>query len=840
LREEDKLNKIINMFGFPIGNGNSGSDNFIEKFTNNADSGFPKIQQREVFYSVRDGSWDDASIWQTASGRVGKTPTQFDDVYIRNNVTNSNAGVTNVYNLFISNTLNLTSGGFIFIYNNIQCNGLLNITGGMNIYLLGSNNYIKNCNIGTSTFVYASAIECNILELPYYNLMIGDFNFPATFGRVGVKYLTNNLTITNTLTLRAGVLEVGSYDLTVNGATAIGANGGFISKLSKVSGGNLTFIGNLQTQAGGAAAGFFSLDFSGNPTVELRGGLSMNGMLGNPLNSGTGTFRFTTNNQSIGFTTGATSVTFDCVFQIENINLSFGAGPGGTAFFNNIIIGTTPTSTFTNRQVINLSNTVSATGFMTTGIADLTSFANTVSYGGNYSVTLPPHIITYSSLSVSGTGTKTFGVNTVMNGRLTAASGATIDLWNYSITATIALVTNGPATIIRGIACSDVPLTIGTYTTAGATGSTLNVGTTNDIIVTIGGTFNLGLNTITCRNLIFNASATVTHSNQGATWNCDIYVKSGVTVTLTTQTLTHNGGWIGDDVTSTFIISSTGTYSLNKNVPLLSPGTTTNNGSVYYIFNGDRTLDFTTYVNLSISGTTGTKTLLGDTTVTKLIAARTLELSTYNLTVNGDFTIGNAQIIRTPVSSGKLFKFNNIIAGASGGTVNVGTTNNVEMTGTSFQLNQNTFTCNQFIVSNNATFGAQAQSLTIVGELFIKSGFTLTFNQNTTLTMTGLNGESATSKYVAGAGTTNYRGATQPMVTGILDTGTNLNTWIYGLNNQDIKGSPTISPKQVYRNLRFSGSGTTKTLQGFVSVLNTYTLDAGVTVNNNGYTLTNP
>jgi len=90
-----------------------------------------------------------------------------------------------------------------------------------------------------------------------------------------------------------------------------------------------------------------------------------------------------------------------------------------------------------------------------------------------------------------------------------------------------------------------------------------------------------------------------------------------------------------------------------------------------------------------------------------------------------------------------------------------------------------------------------------------------------------------------GVNTMNYQSATQPMATGILNTSTNLNTWIYGLNNQDIKGSPTISPKQVYRNLTLNGTGT-KTLQGYVSVLNTYTLTAPATLLNNGFTLTNP
>jgi hypothetical protein len=77
------------------------------------------------------------------------------------------------------------------------------------------------------------------------------------------------------------------------------------------------------------------------------------------------------------------------------------------------------------------------------------------------------------------------------------------------------------------------------------------------------------------------------------------------------------------------------------------------------------------------------------------------------------------------------------------------------------------------------------------------------------------------------------------MATGILNTSTNLNTFIYGNANQDIKGGPTTGAKQVYRNLTLNGGGT-KTLQGFVSVLNTYTLTSPATLANNGFTLTNP
>jgi hypothetical protein len=68
------------------------------------------------------------------------------------------------------------------------------------------------------------------------------------------------------------------------------------------------------------------------------------------------------------------------------------------------------------------------------------------------------------------------------------------------------------------------------------------------------------------------------------------------------------------------------------------------------------------------------------------------------------------------------------------------------------------------------------------------------------------------------------------MATGLLDTSTNLNTFIYGNGNQNIRGGN-------YRNLTFNGGGV-KTLQGNVVRTGTYVLTPPATVNLNGFTLT--
>lgn len=601
------------MFGFPISNGNSGQTDFIEKFTNNANSGFQNNQQKEVFYSIKDGNWNDITTWQTATGRVGKVPSANDDVFIRNLISLTSVTVF-CNNLCVTGILKLSPAA-VHVYGNIKSYGTIDLSHASTqstLYLYGTDNMIKNVIWGTFGLISYAKIGGNqeVLNLLYQNLEVVN---------AGTKYITSDLTVVR----------------------------------------NVTVIRNQPN-----------------------------------------------------------------------------------------------------------TNTI-------------------------------------------------------------------LDVSAYAVTIGGLLQTADNGSIIRSVECSNIPFTIGSYNVPAGTGaSSINLGPNNDLEVVIGGSYVASQTTLTCRRLIFSASATIS-GNQATSWNCDVYVKSGLTVTLTGSfALTHNGTLIAESSTSAFIITSTGTYNMTQNVPLFSGGSFTNNGSIYYNMNGDRAIEFTSFVDLAIGGT-GTKTLSGDTVVTRnLVGARTLELSTYNLTVNNEFRGSNAQIIRTPTNTGKLFKFTTFIAGASGGTVNVGSTNNIEMTGTSFALNQNTFTCNQFIISNNVTAGSQAQSLTIIGQLFIKTGFSFTFNQNTTLTLNGLEGEASTSSFVVTAGTVSYRGAAQPMSVGNLDLSTSLNTFIYSNSDQLIKGG-------TYRNLTLNGGGT-KTLQGNVSVLNTYTLTGPAILNLNGFTLTNP
>jgi hypothetical protein len=71
------------------------------------------------------------------------------------------------------------------------------------------------------------------------------------------------------------------------------------------------------------------------------------------------------------------------------------------------------------------------------------------------------------------------------------------------------------------------------------------------------------------------------------------------------------------------------------------------------------------------------------------------------------------------------------------------------------------------------------------------------------------------------------------MLTGLLNVSSSSNTFIY-----DSSGSQNITGG-IYRNLTIAGSGS-KTLQGNVSVLNTFTTSSLITLVTGSYTLTNP
>jgi hypothetical protein len=864
------------MFGFPI----NLQDSNVKKFTNDADNGFPGIQQREIFYSIKDGNWNDQTIWQTASGRVGKLPTQNDDVYIRNVVTyTSNAFGNNIY---ISNTLNGIGGGVALYVNNlfsspnsnylvestqlrinknVYCSGIVSVTFG-SVHYSGTNsdysNFITQFNPGSGGFYYETNIDQNFIKgiTTYYNLNISGGTY---------KNLTSNTIVNGTITLNGNngfpVFECLSYDLQVGGSFIQNYGPTF----SKSGPGNLLFIGQYQCY------GVANI-FNGNPNVEFRGGCYLSN-INTTFYTGTGTWSFTTNNQSL--TLNYTIETFDANIVIGpgiTLTMDSNTGGGGTthgARLNSTINGSNGTSKLivgggayggTNLYF----NTAISVPSMTTGIVDFTTYANTIHYSGNYSATMPSNFSSLHSLTITGTGTKSFGVNTTINSSLFVYSGGTLDFSIYNVdvigTTTIGATTTDRTGTINKTGAGNV-IFRGELIFSNSAQPKLNFSGGNPSVELRGGISygngNDPLNTGTGTWTFTTNNQSIYHSSgSGPTiiFNCPILISGAITLTNATNgtspsAMLLNNSVNGNNVNSKF----TNRHILYLNnasfASLMTTGIfdiTTNANSLYYTFAGNYTIPYTSFSTLGVSAS-GTKTLSGNTTLTGdlfVSSSGILEASIYNLSVTGTTTSS---------SGGSLSK------NASGNILFIGLlSSNINFTGNpSVELRGGMTFGNNTINTGTGTFTFSTNNQTLTNNVgnpytptfscsILISGITLTTTNNSfaqTIIISGvLNGTNGSSIFRMGTGNTpivNYQNATQPMATGILDTSTNLNTWIYGSGNQDIKGLPTTSPKQVYRNLTLNGGGT-KTLQGYVSVLNTYTLTSPATLANNGFTLTNP
>ncbi|MEJ5265870.1 MAG: immunoglobulin domain-containing protein, partial [Bacteroidales bacterium] len=218
--------------------------------------------------------------------------------------------------------------------------------------------------------------------------------------------LNTNATVASVSIANGGALQLSTYNFTVSGNTQVN---GTLSDNSAT--GNDIFVGLLSIGNTG------QLDFSsGNPAVELRGGLQNNGV----FNSGTGTWNFTTNNQTIS---GSQPIVFYGNVQIAaGITLTNQNTAGGSGLtFKATIDGVNPTSVLRNDGILTFEGSNAP---MWPGTLDATTTAgNTVRYAATSPQTI--RATSYYHLQLLGSGAKTFNSNIRVYGNLTI-SGATL------------------------------------------------------------------------------------------------------------------------------------------------------------------------------------------------------------------------------------------------------------------------------------------------------------------------------------------------------------------------------------------------------------------------------
>ncbi|OOQ57138.1 hypothetical protein BC343_16595 [Mucilaginibacter pedocola] len=582
------------------------------------------LRKRNVWYSVKDGNWEDPSVWMgNAAGRRGmKYPnTNVDDVFINHQVNMSTVNYAyTVGHLYINAQGALKSSNLnvsVIINGNLQCTGTLDFSSNFNtnVVLNGYDNYINNLIAGTSsTITYNAQYTQFILDLPYRNL---------TTSNTGLRYLTSNTVITGNLTVFN--LECDNYDLTVNGITrcaqATSADGVF----SKSGPGNLLFVGEL-SRLGNQA----NINFSGNPNVEFRGGINMNIL---NFSTGSGTFTFTTNHQIIDIRiyngTGtwiAPILIKGAITVTNNVNLSI-------INTYSTINGDNTESTFINNGQVNLFN-ITGAHIMSTGLF-INNATSLIGFLFNGDFTLPNY--TYNSVTTAGTGTKILGKNTSMTGTLTF--NGDFDCGTYDLTVAGSLFQgNGAGTFYK---TGGGNILIGAYFGGGG-GASFNADfTLGNPNLEFRGGINVNVHSIKTGT----GTWSFTTNNQNIFFGipnindllvAPLLINGAITVT---NTGTSNPTWLGTingtHAASTFDNRATFTYR-NAQQPMQTGVLQTNAATNTFVYGLAGPQDITPgiYRNLTLNNS-GVKKLLGNVSVQNtytLTAPATLNPNGFTLT----------------------------------------------------------------------------------------------------------------------------------------------------------------------------------------------------------------
>lgn len=336
-------------------------------------------RRKNVWVSARDGNWNDPTVWESNAIKRWNYPGQNiptpifpqvgDDVYINHTVKVNVAGLV-VNNIYISGTLQFDTVSRAFYVNgDLQATGSVDLSNAAhNLLLSGINNYIVNFIPGTASIVsYIRNGDQNIMNVSYINLSIY---------YLGTKYLINNLTVSNGLIVNGpfnGQVLAGidclSFNLTVSGSS--GNYGSFV----KSGAGNILIIGSIETRN--------SFILSGNPTIETRGNVNFYPKPAT-LNTGTGTWNFTTNNATLSIAIFAPGFNFNGPLLIAagiTLSLSCGGGLYNPVFLNGIN-GASSTSKLLclNNSGVQFNTLAQVTNFMTTGIFDYLTNSSILAY----------------------------------------------------------------------------------------------------------------------------------------------------------------------------------------------------------------------------------------------------------------------------------------------------------------------------------------------------------------------------------------------------------------------------------------------------------------------------
>ncbi len=816
--------------------------------------GVSKGYQPNTFRAISGSLFSTAGNWSR-----GYVPTGSDVAVIADNCRLDINRIIGTLKVLPGYTASINTGVTFQVTNVLEVLGHLSCSGTPTIVSYAPKNVINTISPGSSSFIYGASVNQNVAGGTYYYLGIGT-------GDLGIPNVTATKTATGDITTLSdfrvsgfpggrATMNLGRFNLTVSGSSSTTAG-----RLTKNQTGSLVFIGRYD-------AGNIDLanDFPGNPTIDFRTGIAIAASNPSPnaINSGVGTWRFLNSpNQYIGTWSSIFPSTIDAPIIIgSGVNLllrgsGFNPATDSALYINSVVNGTDSSSKLALSGSLYFGS-VASLNSMTTGTFDFTSSNATLGFGGNYTATIPSRFNTFRNLLVFGTGTKTLGTSSFVSGDLTINSGGTLDLgiFNIDVDGTTTVVGNLNKTGAGNV------LFRGTLALQNSASPKVNFSASNPNVELRGGiSYGNGadpINSGTGTWTFTTNNQSITHvSSLGptVTFNCPMVVSGAITLTnaaAQSSTVVINNSLNGTQASSRFVNSHVLSIA-NASFP--QPMTTgifditSSANTLIYSFNGNYTIPYAAFSSLTIIGS-GSKTLSANTAVSGNLSLSfgTLQLSTYDLIVSGTTTITNTPGLGVGTISkngpGNILFMGQLVS-PSGGEINFSGNPNVEFRNGFTYLNTaftNTGTGSWNFTTNNQVLSNAAGNpgFYVISASILISGITLGISSSNpahTLTLTNtLNGSNPSSTLLMGSNTILiYNNSSQPMATGVLNTSTNLNTFIYGTGSQDIKGG-------TYRNLTLlSGS---KTLQGNVSVLGTFSTGSGIgsaSVNLNGFTLTNP
>lgn len=642
-----------------------------------------------AYFSRLSGNWNSNTTWSLTSGGgavgTGVFPIAGDTVTIEGgfNVTlTANAACASI--TFTATTAtSLTLGTF-----QLDVSGLITIPRsgtGFNQVIVGSG----TLNAGSVNFTSGGTTNRHQITISTGTVNVtGDIigaNASATivFTGAGTLNVGGALLATGTLTTFAG------STVNYNGAAQNVKGGSYLGNLTFSGSGTKTFLAATTVSATVTVANGVVVTLGTFASTAAQ--LVLNGVTqtaGGTTYGSTASTATTTNATYFGTTaTGLLTVGFGCSTGIwtgttstdwnvstnwcngilptssTNVTISSGGNQptigaaGGVC--NSITINTGATLTITGSNTLTVYGNWTNNGTFTRNTSTVVFNGTTQSIGTG----------TFYNVTISGTGTKSLGVATTVNGALTINSGTTLATANFGLTLAGNFTNSGTFTAgssaitITGTATQN----IAGFTTTGAisvtkTGGTATI-TSNVSAATFSSTtaamnstvaLNSGV-TLTLTGGITiarpaNTAVTGFNFNVGAgIVTCTTITLSGTTGTartsnllLSTGTITASSNITSAGVASSIVFSGSGIINVGGSFLTTAATFTASTGTVNY--NGTtQTIGLYTYYNLTLSGS-GTKTFpTGATTVNGVLS---IENGTSTNTFTGTLTYGTGATLQ--------------------------------------------------------------------------------------------------------------------------------------------------------------------------------------------------